>query len=339
MVLETVQSLSNYLGSTGLVAGNPFPGAEHLFLVKVKHGHFCWRFKNKFVFFDIGEIEEGGVGKAIKTLRKRLRLTDNIYEFLKPGGPSGETVGFVMMKLSPIYKVLVTEPPNDMSLVTLRNHCNNFMNSIGHIYKTFNDNVYGYRFLDLPGICDILLLFVTRFFTKMRDVLSAVGDSHGVMTNYNAIVNDTNITQKEFPLSAFRRSCSATVPTIIQKCDQMTSIVFSTCHSALFTIIDTCIKKLGQSDYLDFHTSVLLQKHQHVVPVNALPKTSPIKQRRPAIKKRKRETWRDKRPPPLITNLEVNMKHCVHADRPKIVRKSTRIAKLNPRRSIRLKKK
>lgn len=356
MALEQIQTLSSYLAPTGQ-GGKFFQGSEQLVLIKVKDGHYCWRYKNKFVFFDLGEIEEDNFGVNVKKLRKRLRMTfhpdkggnpeifASIYEFLKTGGPTDETIGFVMMKLSPIYKVFVTECPPDTSLVTLRNHCNNFMNSVAHIYKSHNDNVYQYKFFDIPGIEGLVNTFVTKFFTKMREIVNLVGDEHGVMANYYDLVSDPNIQTKEFPLSAFRRSCSASVPTIIKKRDQVSSIVFSTCHSALFTIIDTFRRKLSKEDYVDFKLRILAHNHSHVASVKVLEKSSPIKQRRPSIKKLPRKTWRQKRPPPINTKLEVNMKYCVHSDsRSKkrrgifgATRKSKRIAKLNPRRSIRLK--
>ena len=354
MVLEHVQTLSDYLAPTGKKYSD-----LDLALVKVKDKHYCWRFKNKFVFFDIGDIDEDGVGCEVKKLRKKLRLTFHpdkggnpetfakIYEFVKTGGPSEETIGFVMMKLSPIYKVFVTEPPPDTSVVTLRNHCNNFMNSISHIYKTYSENVYNYRFFDIPGITPLSNLFVTKFFTKMRDIITLVGDEHGVMSNYYDILNDPDIQTKEYPLSSFRRACSASVPVIIKNRDQISSIVFSACHAALYTIIDTYRRKLSVRDFNDFKTAILSHNRPVDTQVKALKKSSPIKQKRPTLRKRPRRTWREKRPPPINTKLEISMKHCVHADKPKkrrrvysaaTTRKSTRIAKMNPRRSIRLRK-
>jgi hypothetical protein len=344
MVTEQVKSLNDYLTPTGYT-GELVNGLDQLSLVNVRDGHYCWRFKNKFVFFDIGDISEGDVGLNVKKLRKKLQTTPhlelitNIFEFR----PTDETISFVMMKLSPIYKVFVTDSPPDGSLVTLRNHCNNFMNSIPHIYKTYIDNVYQYKFFDIPGITGLVNLFVTKFYTKMREIINSVGDKYDVMIHYWNIIKDPNIQNNNSPLSSFRRACSTTVPVIIKRYNQITSILFTTCNSALFNIIDTFRRTLSQVDYSDL-IRIFTTHIPPTTPIKVSEKLSPIKKIRPVVKKHPRKTWRDKRPSPINTNLKVNMDRCIHTPRRSKKRhrggnrRSIRIAKLNPRRSVRLKK-
>ena len=330
MVLETVKSLSEYLGYNGKL----FNGAEYLQIVKIKEGHFCWRYKNKFVFSALDELE---IGNDIKRVRNSIR--DKTFGF----APSQETISCVMMKLSPIYKVFATEEPNRMSVVTLKAHSSNFINSLSHIYKTFNDTTCGVTFLEIPAIKQLLTLFVKSFYTKIEEILVKIGDENGIFQKYKNVITDTEIQSKEFALSELKRACNSTVPIVIQKNGQMSSIVFSTSAIGLISVLETCIKKLSYADYNEFRSTVLCDKVVEREFV-AAPKSSPIKQKRPTIKKMPRKTWRDKRPPRIKTNLKVDMSRCPHNDKKRkrnIIqqpRKSVRIAKMNPRRSLRLKR-
>lgn len=357
MGLETAKTLLEYLQLVGY-NGPLFNGSSDLSVVQLKNDCYCWRYKNKFLFFDLSELNDMGIGVNVKKLRQDLilkfkgdkNILSTIGLFINYTSPSQETISVLMSKLSPIYKVTMASQPNTTSVVTLKGHCTNFMNSLPHIYKTFLTDVYidnGITFFDVPGIRFLISVYVNTFYKKINLILSQVGDEFSVLNEYAQIAANGDIKSKPFPLSAFRRACSSTVPNVIKKSGQMNSIVFSTCYNALVVLMDTCINKLSTTDY-NFVRNILMASMDDVV-VNIdthapNSKFSPIKQRRPEIKILPKKTWRDKRPPPINTKLEVNMSRCVHADTNKRKRnrifqprKSVRIAKLNPRRSIRLK--
>lgn len=335
MLLYNFQTLPSMLANVNYTGDTKVPGVENLVLVQIKEGCYCWRFKNKYVLFDIGDIEEDGVGDYVKKLRDE---GVGIAEVMKRGGPPQEVVVTIMSRLSPSYKVLISENLNNLLLLSLHKHCDNFIKCMPHIYRAYKTGLLvnkDHSFFDIPFIKDIVIRYVDRFFTEMKNIVSNVGDENNVVVKYYKIIMDKELKNNNNPFNEFKRACSASIPAIIKNMDRITSIVFSTCYLSLTELLGICVKCLDNKDFSVFRQIVLGSGDLRVAPPTFVQNISPIKQKRPKIKKIPKRTWRDKRPPPIDTNLEVNMKYW-KPDR-HAVRRSVRIAKLKPRRSMRLK--
>lgn len=329
--------INDYLG------GLTLPLDIDLHHVDLGGGMFCWRLGPHFIFSDLTEVVPslGGLRKKLLVKYHPDKAPDSatfckIHDFLKKGGPDQATMVHVLRALSSVFKKLMSVDIEGMTINTLRLHCNNFTQSLSYLKNTFEEHIVGITFIDLPGVSYRLQTMVNRFMDKMYEIVSRVGDQHGVFSRYGAIVAEKDLKNKRFVLEEFKVASNKTVPIVIRDLSAMDSVIFTAATSSLFRIISTYVDVFGVSDYAMFRERVLLCFDGEVdKKVVVKPPTPPSKvaQRRPKVKNIPKKTWRDKRPPRINTDLNVVMPTKCNK-----IRRSKRIAKANPRRSNRFNK-
>lgn len=332
-----IKNINEYFGRDDI--------ALDLHHVTFSKDHTCWRYGKTFLLCDLCDIPE--IKDEVSKLRKRMRiqyhpdknngdptLFNKYYDFLKVGGPDDETIVKVVSMISSVYKKIVSVDVEKMSIITLRQFACDFANSIRHMQSSITNSTRGINFLYIPGIIDRLKIIVNRFTTTLREMCEQVG-AENVMITYDKVISDPNLPSKRFLLSEFKSIYTNTIPVVIKKMGSVKSIVFTAAAFSLHKLITV----FTTMDYTTVKDMVLnsasSDKKETPTVAKVLVKTtmSPKKQKRP--RKVRRRTWRDKRPTPINTNLEVHMRPLKRLER---ARRSVRIAKLNPRRSKRLNK-
>ena len=324
------------------VADNLNDTLDNLHLVTVDKEHHCWRYLDKYLFCDFTDVN-WHVRCVTRRLRCILRINyhpdkcggdstkfNMIYHFLKSGGPSDAERTKVMGLISSIYKKLINENVSAMSITSLRQYCLNFMCSLSHINNSVKNKIFGTTMIDLPGIADRLRYMMNIFVTKVKNVLMVTGDTSGVIEIFNKLSNSPVVVP--FMIDNFKRAYTSITADVIKKVGSIDSILFTSAASAIHKVLESFLS-LGMEEFNMFRERILLSSTTSPQPEIIIE----IKQqKRPKQTKR---TWRDKRPTPIVTNIPVDMSGCMHNKKKKTVqirRPSKRIAKLYPRRSVRL---
>jgi hypothetical protein len=341
--MET-QTLQEYFNNAGVDVD---VGNTDLHYVTIDNAVSCWRHGERFVFGDLSDID------GVRDIRIRLivkyhpdrnggddTMFNKLHGFIKVGCPDTATVTTVMYMLSSVYKKLMRDDIETMSINTLHHYCLNFMDSVRYIQSVVKNKTSGIAFIDVPGISCRVKFMLGRFHTKMKDTLYAFGDSKGVMDAYNDMVCANRLPEKRFIINSFKEASHASVVNVIRSGGATESILFSASTSALQRTFYTFIS-IGQAEFDMFKERVIGTNDVDVVapalaptPTSTSTSTStptPHVQKRPTVRPTRLKTWREKRPRMIVTDIKIKEMS------PRVVRKSRRLLKLHPRRSMRLK--
>lgn len=319
----------------------------------------CWRLNGKFLFCELNSPMVSVRDKlrtVISKLRKQYHPDKNggddtvftaISELVKGSGPCDGTMNQVMCMLSRQYESLVSQDITDMGIVQLKQYVYMFMEKFYYVYTVYSNRVVGLPFIYLPGL-EVRLKYIThKFLDVIRTTTTAVLVSGQNRTDVKNLIDTIRLIKtdtehlKQMNTAKLLTICQKITPTVINLCGVDGSIKFSSAihglHKLLNTTIFTFKKDRGQLiafkdrvlDKVKFDEESLITRH--IKPRN-VPQF-----KRPKLKRRH---WKDKRPVPINTKLPVHVpevcERVKRMDDPHRPRKSARLAKLHPRRSVRL---
>lgn len=363
-------SIHDYLSEAGVAETDNVPSDLDLVLVTMD-GHSCWRMNGKFLFCPLASPmnpHRDQINMVIRKLRLKYHPDrtggDNavfcaISELMKNSGPSDEGMTAFMCMLSGQYKAMSEQDLSEMKTFQLKQCIYSFMDKFHHVYSTYKDRVTGLPFVFLPGLDARFKYMVTKFVDSIKLVAAKLvvdGSMKKEAQELIALIRSfkRDIASLSPPVVARLLSLSQALgPDIISKYGVQESMVFSCAmhglHKLLYTVVVTF--KHDKSQLEAFKCRILDGIHldecdlvtRHVEPRRPVARVTRVvlqkrPQKRPKIQKRPKPTWRDKRPEKIFTNIPVLLPPvCERVKRmEQTVRKSQRIAKLNPRRSSRL---
>lgn len=300
-----------------------------LFLVTVD-GHACWRLNGKFVFCPLSSHmnpDRDCIVGTIKRLRAKYHAGDNtaISELVKNSGPSDDTCSAFMELLSRHYKVMLQGDIENMKVFELKHYVYVFVDKFKHVYNTYRQRVVGMPFVQLPGLGPRFMMIIHKFLDTITTKLSSVDGWTAEATEVLSLIETTKRDPKTID------KLFAKLKSFVPKFNINESMAFSCAihglHKFLCSIIETFENDGAELDaFMNQKRDI---ERPSVISVQRRPKL------RPTIKK----TWREKRPTRILTKLDVHLPPVCEREKILQMRKSSRIAKLNPRRSHRLKTK
>jgi hypothetical protein len=360
-------TINDYLREAG-VSDERAPPDLDLVLVKMD-GHTCWRMNGRFVFCPLMSPmnpHRDKIQAIIRTLRlkyhpDRAGGDDTVFcaisDLMKNGGPSDEAVVAYMCMLSMQFRAMSEQDLSEMKTFQLKQCIYTFMERFHHVYRAYNERVIGPPFIFLPGLEARFKYMVIKFVDSIRGVVGRLVVDGCMKTEVQELVglirslkqNVSMVVERLLSLS------QALGPVVISKYGAHESMVFSCAihglHKLLYTVVVTFKHDLSQLDAFkcrvldgikfdecDLVTRCTEPRHPGTR-VQERPSKRPSK--RPISQNRPKPTWREKRPVEINTDIEIHIPVvCERLERiEQKIRKSQRIAQLNPRRSSRFMKK
>jgi hypothetical protein len=333
-------SINEYFERRGVVVDSGVTLPD-LYYITLNSDHHCWRYGHRFLFCGLTDVPELKV--SVTELRRTLQLKyypgnmgvlTKLHDLIKSDGPTDDTISKVMKLLSSLYKKLINTDIREMSIARLYGYCDNFMDSIVYIRDAVITLTHGKPFIDLPGIQFQLTTMVERFEEIMIGTIGVTGDTHGVVKAYSDVICMRELVSNMYLVNHFKLAYNSSISNVTKQRGSMESITFSVAVGGLDKIFRGFATLGEQSEYDVFRGRL----HRHGdTRTNVAVQVSPVKHKRARMAVPRKRTWRDKRPKPITTNIKVVMPQIANREKRHVMRKSVRLTRLNPRRSIRIK--